>query len=135
LNKEERAVKIFRRKKKGFTLIELMIVIAIIAVLAAILIVQWVGARQAAYDSEALTVARNCVLAAQVYYAQNKLSYLNLDKTDLANIEPSLGTTPVSITVNSATANGFEIRVDGQGSTPKTYWATEAGVTDVDPSP
>ena len=68
-----------------------MIVIAIIAILATILIVQWIGAREAAYRSEALTVARNCVLAAQVYYAaEGNFSYAELATSHLFDIESSI---------------------------------------------
>ncbi|MDI6825017.1 MAG: prepilin-type N-terminal cleavage/methylation domain-containing protein [Bacillota bacterium] len=77
--------------EKGFTLVELMIVIGIIIILASILIVQWRGARQRAYDSQALSVCRNAAVAAQIYYNDRlPQSYELMDEAALHDIEPSL---------------------------------------------
>ena len=130
-------MKIFRRKKKGFTLIELMIVIAIIAILAAILIVQWTGARKAAYDSEGLTIARNIVLAMQVWYAQNGLKYTPASGVDLlaelGKIEPSITAFHAdprgNINIGTVTDTTFSIVVQALNGT-KDYTATQTGVTE-----
>ncbi len=64
--------KILRKKnQKGFTLIELMIVIAIIGILAAIAIPQFSAYRTRAYNSAALSDLRNCRTAMEAYYADN----------------------------------------------------------------
>ena len=58
------------RNQKGFTLIELMIVIAIIGILAAIAIPQFSSYRAKAYNSAAVSDARNMRTDLEAYYAE-----------------------------------------------------------------
>ena len=60
------------RDERGFTLIELMVVVLIIAILIAIAIPTFLGARQRAQDRAAQTDLRNGLLAAEVFYVDNE---------------------------------------------------------------
>jgi type IV pilus assembly protein PilA len=64
-------LKIFRKKEgqKGFTLIELMIVIAIIGILAAIAIPQFVSYRQKGYNTQAKGELKSFYTACQAYFS------------------------------------------------------------------
>ena len=57
-------------KTKGFTLVELLIVIVVIAILAAISIVAYNGVSNKARDSERLANARDIINAAAVYNSE-----------------------------------------------------------------
>ena len=65
-------LKIFRKEgQKGFTLIELMIVIAIIGILAAIAIPQFTSYRQKGYNTQAKAELKSLYTACQAYLADN----------------------------------------------------------------
>jgi type IV pilus assembly protein PilA len=60
------------RKNEGFTLIELMIVIAIIGILAAIAIPQFSAYRMRSYNAAAEADLRNAATAQEAYYVDNQ---------------------------------------------------------------
>jgi len=66
-------LKIFRKKEgeKGFTLIELMIVIAIIGILAAIAIPQFTEYRKKGYNTKAKAEVKSFYTACQAYFSDN----------------------------------------------------------------
>ncbi len=73
---KERSLK--RRKDKGFTLVELIVVLVILAILAAILIPALLGYIDSAKDKQKLVNAKNCLTAAQAELTQ--LYAINGDK-------------------------------------------------------
>ena len=75
-------LKTFRRKKgqKGFTLLELMIVIAVIGVLAAIAIPQFMSYRQRGYNTKAKAELKSYYTACQAYFVTNTASDCDLTK-------------------------------------------------------
>lgn len=73
-------LKAFRKNgEKGFTLIELMIVIAIIGILAAIAIPQFLQYRIKSYNAAANTDIKNAYTAAQAYFIDNPAANLTTD--------------------------------------------------------
>lgn len=69
-----------KSNSKGFTLIELMIVIAIIGILAAIAIPQFTAYRTRAYNSSATSDIRNAATAQEAYYVVNRCYSSVLDR-------------------------------------------------------
>lgn len=64
--------KIFRKKgQKGFTLVELMIVIAIIGILAAIAVPQFMMYRRKGFAAQLNSACRNAVTASMAYFIAN----------------------------------------------------------------
>jgi type IV pilus assembly protein PilA len=76
------------REDKGFTLIELMVVVLIIAILIAIAIPTFLGARKRAQDKQAQSNLRNALTAEKTFYVDNQA--YSADDTQLADIESAL---------------------------------------------
>jgi prepilin-type N-terminal cleavage/methylation domain-containing protein len=64
-----------RLKNKGFTLLELMIVIAIISILAVVMIPNFVNARNAAKLTSCKTILRNISTVVEMYSQDNEGKY------------------------------------------------------------
>jgi type IV pilus assembly protein PilA len=77
-----------RRNDDGFSLIELMIVVLIVAVLLAVAIPTFLGARQKAQDRDAQANLRTGLTAIKTAYVDGQ-SYVTA-ASQLASIEPSL---------------------------------------------
>ena len=78
-----------RSTEDGFTLIELMVVVLIIAILLAIAIPTFLGAQNKAKDRSAQSSLRNGLTAAKTIYTDSS-DYTTADATALAAVEPSL---------------------------------------------
>jgi len=80
-----------RKKDEGFTLVELMVVVMIIAILMAIAIPTFLNSRKRAQDSGAKSNARNALAAAQSVFSENQTYPVTATMvTSLADEEPSL---------------------------------------------
>lgn len=90
-----------KNKKHGFTIVELLIVVVVIGILAAIVTVAYTGITQRANASAAKSNANSVVKVAEAYLADtgNGSSYPTLAQLNAYN---GVSKVPASITVNSA---------------------------------
>jgi type IV pilus assembly protein PilA len=124
-----------RNGERGFTLIELMIVVAIIAILAGILIPNFVNARAQAQTSACESNLRSIATAMELVYADlqtyepNGQANFNADPADFTN---SAGTAYLNNTPRDAAAvdptQFYTIKVTEQGGgAPPSYVITCPG--------
>ena len=120
------------RTDDGFTLIELMVVVLIIAILLAIAIPTFLGARERANDRATQSNLRNAHTNELVYSSDNNPSAFTATVSDLEGLDESLDWTatrahltgrPGSVYVELAMVGAQQAVVVGSMSRPRTcFW-------------
>ena len=98
--------KLIKKNEEGFTLIELMIVIAIIGILAAIAIPQFSAYRTRSFNAAAAADIRNAATAQEAYFVDNQAYCTASGSLEGATYGLFLSEN-VTLTVTAATTSGY----------------------------
>jgi type IV pilus assembly protein PilA len=129
--------------ESGFTLVELLVVMLILGILAAIAIPSFFNQRNKATDAQAKAAARTAETAIETYATGNNGSYAGATPAGLAGIEPTLqtsGNNAITVTgvnnagsptattygVSSTAGTGDRFEIDRSGGTI-TFLCTPTG--------
>ena len=136
----------YRSDQRGFTLIELMVVVLIIAILIAIAIPTFLGARKRAQDRAAQSSLRNSLTAAATIYtdaedytqatpaallaSEPSLTFAanTVDSADFKNVSVATTTSQVAMAALSKSGTCFYIKdIKTGGSAGTTYGSLASG--------
>ena len=127
------------RSQAGFTLVEILVVMLVLALLAAIAIPAFFAQRDKARDAEAKVQVRAAHIAMETYASDRNGSYSGASPSALQLIEPSLRDVPAGdltvqvmgssgkyrVAVEASTGNEFTIRRENDDSI--SYACTDPG--------
>lgn len=122
--------------EQGFSLIELLVVILVIGILAAIAVPSFLSQKAKAFDSQAKELARTAETTAETIGAENNGSYERVTTTELNKEEPTIritantkeaylssatkGVSSYAVTAKSANGDEFTISRGTSGLVTRT---------------
>jgi type IV pilus assembly protein PilA len=123
-------------EESGFTLVELLVVMLILGLLAAIAVPAFFNQRDKAKDSDAKAGARTAQTAMEIYKVEHDGEYTGADVADLEDIEGALtdydgGAGEPTLTVNSAGADDYELQV-AENDTGSVFTITRSDTGEVE---
>lgn len=111
------------RRTTGFTLIEVLLVIAIIGVLAVIGIPQFIAYRSRAVDAQMKSDLRNAAVAVESYFTKRSVYPASISEVDGFGFQPTSG---VTLTLNVVSQSSYTITAAKPGGTQASYTFTSS---------
>lgn len=115
--------------ESGFTLVELLVVMLILGILAAIAIPAFFAQRDKAKDADAKSSVRTAQTAIETYATDNDGSYSGATDVDLRTIEPTLADSPGDTLGVSGTGDATYTLVVTADDTGHTFTIARNGGT------
>jgi type IV pilus assembly protein PilA len=116
------------RGESGFTLVELLVVMLILGLLAAIAIPAFFNQRDKARDADAKTTAKTAQTAIETYSTDNNGAYTNADRAALRGIEPTLNNVPDARFTVTAGSDTYTIAIDSTSGNKFSIVRASTGV-------
>jgi prepilin-type N-terminal cleavage/methylation domain-containing protein len=122
------------QSEKGFTLVELLVVMLILGLLAAIAIPSFFNQRDKARDADAKAAVRTAETAMETYATDNGGSYAGAtsDPTapyangSLQAIEPTLGDEGARLTIPATAADSYTVQVESESGATQLFRISRA---------